>query len=382
MTVPTAPAEGRTPGAPTSGKTDRRTRDVVPARRRSSRIGWQTGPFGGIVRPRVVGVLAALVGLAAAGLVASVSIGQFPIPVGDVVRALTGAGGADAALIVRELRLPRALTGLLVGAAFGLAGALMQAVTRNPLASPDLIGISAGASTGGVAAMLIGGVTSAGAGSYASVPVGALVGAVVAAAVCYGMAFRDGAITGFRFVLVGIGVQGALSALTSWLLARADINEASRAMVWLTGSLNGRGFEHAWWAGLALLVTVPLVLTLIRPYQLLQYGDDTARALGLPVDRARTVLLLASVVLAAVATAAAGPIGFVALAAPQIARRLTGTANLPLLTSAVVGAALLLLADLAARLVLAPIELPVGVVTGAVGAPYLMWLLARANRVG
>ncbi|MGX7670178.1 FecCD family ABC transporter permease [Plantactinospora sp. DSM 117369] len=355
---------------------------VVGAARRRGRVGWELAGLGGIVRPRVVGVLLLVVVLAAAGLVASVSVGEFPIPVGDVVAALTGTGGADATLIVRELRLPRALTALLVGCAFGLAGALMQAVTRNPLASPDLIGVTAGASTGGVAAVLIGGVTSAGAGSYASVPFGALLGALVAASISYGMAFRDGTITGFRFVLVGIGVQGALTALTNWLLARADVNEASRAMVWLTGSLNGRGFEHAWWMGLALLAVVPVVLALIRPYQLLQYGDDTARALGLPVDRARIVLLLASVVLAAVATAAAGPIGFVALAAPQIARRLTGTANLPLLTSGCVGAALLLLTDLAARLVLAPIELPVGVVTGAVGAPYLMWLLARANRVG
>jgi len=350
--------------------------------RRGRWVGWEVPPFGGIVRPRVVTVFVVVLGLAAAALVASVSIGQFPIPVGDVVRALTGTGGADAALIVRELRLPRALTALLVGAAFGLAGALMQAVTRNPLASPDLIGISAGASTGGVAAMLIGGVTAAGAGSYPTVPFGALVGAIVAATVCYGMAFRDGTITGFRFVLVGIGVQGALTALTGWLLARADINEASRAMVWLTGSLNGRGFEHAWWAGLALLCCVPPVVALIRPYQLSQYGDDTARALGVPVDRARMLLLLASVVLAAVATAAAGPVGFVALAAPQIARRLTATADLPLLTSGAVGATLLLLADLAARLVLAPIELPVGVVTGAIGAPYLMWLLTRAHQSG
>ncbi|GAB3970191.1 iron chelate uptake ABC transporter family permease subunit [Plantactinospora veratri] len=349
---------------------------------RRGRVGWELAGLGGIVRPRVLGVLLVVVALAVAGLVASVSVGEFPIPVGDVVAALTGTGGADATLIVRELRLPRALTALLVGCAFGLAGALMQAVTRNPLASPDLIGVTAGASTGGVAAVLIGGATSAGAGSYVSVPFGALLGALVAASISYGMAFRDGTITGLRFVLVGIGVQGALTALTSWLLARADIDEASRAMVWLTGSLNGRGFEHAWWIGLALLVAVPVVLGLIRPYQLLQYGDDTARTLGLPVDRARIVLLLASVVLAAVATAAAGPIGFVALASPQIARRLTGTANLPLLASGCVGAALVLLADLAARLVLAPIELPVGVVTGAVGAPYLMWLLARANRVG
>ncbi|WP_323373755.1 FecCD family ABC transporter permease [Plantactinospora alkalitolerans] len=377
--LPDQPITSRPAGAPGAPGTPPASRRAV---RRPGRVGWEVAGLGGIARPRVLGVLAVVLAFAVAGLVASVSIGEFPIPAGDVFRALTGTGGADATLIVRELRLPRALTGLLVGFAFGLAGALMQAVTRNPLASPDLIGISAGASTGGVAAILIGGVTAAGAGSYASVPLGALVGALVAAGVIYTMAFRDGTITGFRFVLVGIGVQGALGALTSWLLARADINEASRAMVWLTGSLNGRGFEHARWAGLALLVTLPVVLALIRPYQLLQYGDDTARALGLPVDRARVALLLASVVLAGVATAAAGPIGFVALAAPQIARRLTGTANLPLLTSGCVGAALMLGADLAARLVLAPLELPVGVVTGAVGAPYLMWLLTRANRIG
>lgn len=357
---------------------------AAPARRsyRRTRIGWELAGLGGIVRPRVLGVFLLVLGVAAAGLVAAVSVGEFPIPVGDVLRALTGTGGADATLIVRELRLPRALTGLLVGCAFGLAGALLQAVTRNPLASPDLIGVSAGASAGGVGAILLSGVTSAGAGSVTSVPLGALLGALAAASVIYLMAYRDGAITGFRFVLVGLGVHGGLTALTGWLLARADINEASRAMVWLTGSLNGRGFEHAWWIGLALLVAVPTVLALVRHYQLLQYGDDTARSLGLPVGRSRIVLLLAGVVLAAVATAAAGPIGFVALAAPQLARRLAGTADLPLLTSGAVGAALLLGADLAARLVFAPIELPAGVVTGAVGAPYLMWLLTRANRVG
>jgi iron complex transport system permease protein len=308
-------------------------------------------------------------------------LGQFTIPTGDVVAALTGTGGEDAALIVLELRLPRALTGLLVGCAFGLAGALFQAVTRNPLASPDLIGVSAGASAGGVGAILLGGVTAAGAGSYQAVPMGALLGALAAALVIYTMAYHGGTITGHRFVLVGLGVHGALGALTGWLLARADIDQASRAMVWLTGSLNGRGYEHAQWVAVALAVTVPVVFALARPYQLLQYGDDTARGLGVPVDRARIVLLLAGVTLAAVATAAAGPVAFIALAAPQIARRLTGSASIPLVTSGCVGAALLLGTDLIARLVFAPIELPVGVVTGAVGAPYLMWLLARANRV-
>ncbi|HEX8631441.1 MAG TPA: iron chelate uptake ABC transporter family permease subunit, partial [Catenuloplanes sp.] len=317
-----------------------------------------------------------------AGLVASVAVGEFPIPPGEVLGALTGTGGADAALIVRELRLPRALTGVLVGCALGLAGALFQAVTRNPLASPDLIGISAGASAGGVGVILLHGVTAAAAGSYVAVPAGALVGALVAATVIYTMAYRAGTVTGYRFVLVGLGVHGGLSGLTAWLLARADIDQASRAMVWLTGSLNGRGVEHARWVGLALLAGLPVAIGLTRAYQLVQYDDDTARALGVPVDRARIALLLTGVGVAAVATAAAGPVAFVALAAPQIARRLTGQAGLPLLTSGAVGAALLVGADLLARLAFAPVELPVGVVTGAVGAPYLMWLLARANRAG
>lgn len=346
------------------------------------RIGWQLGPAGGVVRPRLVAVQAAVLAGAAAGLVGSVAVGEFPVPLGEVVGALTGTGGPDAGLIVRELRLPRALTGLLVGFALGLAGALFQGVTRNPLASPDLIGISAGASAGGVGVILWQGVAAAGAGSYVAVPAGALAGALAAAAGSYAMAYRAGAITGYRFVLVGLGFHGALSALTAWLLARADIDQAARAMVWLTGSLNGRGVEHARWVGLALLVTVPVVVALSRAYHLVQYDDDTARGLGMPVGRARITLLLTGVAVAAVATAAAGPVAFVALAAPQVARRLTGCASLPPLTSGCVGAALLLAADLLARLVFAPIELPVGVVTGAVGAPYLMWLLARANRTG
>jgi iron complex transport system permease protein len=351
-------------------------------RRSAGHIGWQLGPIGGVVRPRVLAGLLAALTVVAASLIASVLLGEYPIALRDVVGALTGTGGADAALIVVELRLPRALTGVLVGCAFGLAGALFQAVTRNPMASPDLIGVSAGASAGGVGAILLGGVTAAGAGSSAVVPAGALCGALAAAAIIYTTAYRAGTITGYRFVLVGLAVHGALGALTAWLLARADIDQASRAMVWLTGSLNGRGNEHAGWVGLALLILAPVAIGLVRSYQLASYDDDTARGLGLPVDRARMVLLVTAVGLAAAATAAAGPVAFVALAAPQIARRLTGSASLPLLTSGCVGAALLLGADLLARLVFAPVELPVGVVTGAVGAPYLMWLLARAHRAG
>lgn len=342
----------------------------------------EAGPFGVEVRPRVAVSVVALALLAFAGLIASVSLGTYAIPVGDVLGAVLGTGDGPADLIIHELRLPRALTALLVGAAFGLAGAVFQAVTRNPLASPDLIGIAAGSGAGAVGAIMFGGVTAAGAGTFAAVPLGALVGALLTAATIYLLAYGDGTITGYRFVLVGLAANGALAALTRWMLARADIDQASRAMVWLTGSLNGRGYQHVQWAGLALALLVPLTLALARPCQLLQYDDDTARGLGVPLRYSRIALLVLATCLTALATSAAGPIAFIALGAPQIARRLTGTAGIPLVTSALTGAVLLILADLAARLVLAPTELPVGVLTGAVGAPYLLLLLARANRAG
>ncbi|MFF3619904.1 FecCD family ABC transporter permease [Streptomyces sp. NPDC002467] len=350
--------------------------------KRSRRLRFEFGPLGFAVRPRVAFAVLGLVLIGFAALIASVSLGTFAIPVGDVLGAVLGTGSGAADLIVHQLRLPRALTALLVGAAFGLAGAVFQAVTRNPLASPDLIGIAAGAGAGAVCSILIGGVTAAGAGTFGAVPFGALAGALLTSLAIYLLAYRDGTITGYRFVLVGLAANGALIALTRWLLARADIDQASRAMVWLTGSLNGRGYEHVQWAGTALAVLVPLTLALARPYQLLQYDDDTARSLGIPLRHARIALLVLATCLTALATSAAGPIAFIALGAPQIARRITGSAGIPLVTSALTGSVLLILADLAARLVLAPTELPVGVLTGAVGAPYLLLLLARTNRAG
>ncbi|MFJ4776006.1 FecCD family ABC transporter permease [Streptomyces sp. NPDC088762] len=347
-----------------------------------SLLRFESGPIGLAVRPRVAVTVLALAVTGFAALVFSVSLGTYAIPVGDVLGAVLGTGDGAADLIIHQLRLPRALTALLVGAAFGLAGAVYQAVTRNSLASPDLIGIAAGSGAGAVTAILIGGVTAAGAGTFGAVPFGALAGALLTSATIYLLAYRDGTITGYRFVLVGLAANGALLALTRWMLARADIDQASRAMVWLTGSLNGRGYEHVQWSGLALVVLMPLTLALARPYQLLQYDDDTARSLGIPLRYSRIALLVLATCLTALATSAAGPIAFVALGAPQIARRLTGTAGIPLVTSAFTGAVLLILADLAGRLVLAPTELPVGVLTGAVGAPYLLLLLARANRAG
>ena len=324
---------------------------------------------------RTVLVSMALTVVAAAAIALSVSVGDFPIRLADVVPAIVGFGNADSDFIVRTLRLPRALTGALVGAAFGLSGAIFQSLARNALASPDVIGITAGSSAAAVAVIVWVG------GSATAVSGGALVGAFVTAAAIYLLAYKRG-VVGYRLVLIGIGMAAVLSALTSYLLTRAEIFEAQRATVWLTGSLNGRSWDHVGPVAAVLAVVLPVTLALGRQLRLLELGDDTAKGLGARVERSRGALIGAGVTLAAMATASAGPIAFVALVAPQIARRLVRSAGATLVPSALAGAALVLLADVVARRAFAPTELPVGVVTGIIGAPYLLWLLARANRIG
>lgn len=337
---------------------------------RLGRPGWSTR-----VHARAVTVTAALLGLAVGVFAWSLSVGEFPIALSDVVATLLGGGSADSELIVRTLRLPRGLTGLLVGAAFGLSGAIFQRLAGNPLASPDVIGINAGAAAAAVFVIVI----MHGAGT--AVVAGALTGAALTAAAIYLLAYRRG-VTGYRLVLVGIGATAVLGSVTQYLLTRAEIYDAQRAVVWLTGSLNGRGWEHVRPVAVALAVLLPVSVAGARTLRMLELGDDTARGLGVRVDRARGVLLLTAVGLVAMATAAAGPVGFVALVAPQIARRLVGGRTLGLLPAAACGALLVVAADLAARRAFAPTELPVGVATAVVGAPYLLWLLARANRIG
>jgi iron complex transport system permease protein len=332
-------------------------------------------PLSGRLDLRVTGVCAALAALIAVAFAVNVSVGDFPIPLSDVVPAIFGYGSADSDFIVRTLRLPRSLTGVLVGAAFGLSGAIFQSLARNPLASPDIIGVTAGAAAAAVAVIVLVG------GTTLTIASAAFLGALASALAVYLLAYQHG-VTGYRLVLVGIGVTAALSSLTSYLLTRAEIFDAQRATVWLIGSLNARGWEHVRPVGAALALLLPFTLGLGRQLRALQLGDDAARGLGVRVGSARLGLVVAGVGLAAVATSSAGPVGFVALVSPQIARRLTGGSTLALLPAALVGAAVVLLSDLAGRRLFAPIELPVGVITAVVGAPYLLWLLARANRIG
>lgn len=312
--------------------------------------------------------------LAAALFVVTLMVGTLRLTPWEVVASLLHLGDDPSTdFVVRDLRLPTAATALGVGLALGVAGLVFQRLLANPLASPDFVGVSGGASLAAVSTLLF---TSAGA---AATSVMALVGALAAAVAVYLLAWRGG-ITGYRFILIGIGLSQLFTALIGYAIARADLTDAREAMTWLVGSVGSAGsFElRALLVGTALLL--PVVLLLSRRLDALELGDDAASALGVRVERSRLALLLLSVLLVALATAAAGPMAFVALIAGPIAIRLVGNAaSIP--AAACVGAVLVLAADLVAQHVL-PVALPTGVVTGAVGAPYLIWLLATVNREG
>jgi iron complex transport system permease protein len=209
----------------------------------------------------------------------------------------------------------------------------------------------------------------------------ALVGSVVVALAIYLLAYRQG-VTGYRLVLVGIGVTAVCTAVTSYLLTRSDLYDARQAIVWLTGSLGERDWDDARPLGLALAVLVPVTVLLARPLRMLELGDETARGLGTRVELSRAALVLTATALTAAATASTGPVAFAALVSPQIARRLVGGRTPALIPAAACGALLLVTADLVGRRIMAPTELPVGIVTSLVGAPFLLFLLARANRIG
>ncbi|MFF4299031.1 FecCD family ABC transporter permease [Streptomyces vinaceus] len=340
---------------------------VVPAGYALVRAG--RGSF--LLHRRAAAVAAGLAVLLAAVCVAHLSVGESFTAPAEVVWVLLGRPSPDE-FVVGTLRLPRMATGLLVGLAFGAAGALIQTVARNPLASPDIIGISQGAGAVTVAALTFG-VTS-----YAVLPYLSVLGGVLAAALVYVFAWRGG-LHAARFVLIGIGFAIALRSVTTLLMTKGDYLVAQQAQIWMTGSLNGRGWDAAGPLAWVLAALLPGVLWAARAQRTVSLDDDTATALGVRLGRVRLGLIALGVVLASVATGAAGPVDFVALLAPQIARRMTRTAQIPLLCSALTGALIVVLGDLPARKLLSPTELPVGVLTAAVGAPYLIWLIVRSR---
>lgn len=346
--------------------------------RRALRI----GPFSWTWQPRPLLVTAVLlVVLTATFLRALLAFDDYPMGAETVLRTLLGGGDSGSEFVLFELRMPRALTGLLVGAALGLAGAIMQGITRNPLASPDTLGITWGAAVGAVAVIVLGGSAGQVGGlvSELGVPAGALVCGLVTAVVVFGLAWQSG-VESTRLLLVGIATSLFCANLVYWGLSLTNIQDAARAQTWLTGSLHAADWDRAAPAALSLLVLMPMALVAARVIGALGLGDDTARGLGVRVNTSRLVLLLISALLVCVATAATGPITFVALASPQMALRLCRTSHPPLVTSALTGAALTLVADQVAAGLFAPTQLPVGVVTSVLGAPYLMYLIIRRHR--
>lgn len=247
-----------------------------------------------------------LVILVAVLMVASVAVGTgYPIPPGQVLRAVFGLGDEDARWVVMTLRMPRAVAAALVGAALGLSGAMLQSLSRNVLASPDIVGFSAGAATGGLVQILVFDT------GPVAVAVGAVLGGLGTAAGVLFLSRRAGS-TGSRLVLIGVGIGALLTALNSFLLTRAEAGQALSAAVWLTGSLNVRTWGYVVPAALVLGLLLPVIAVCARPLRMMELGDDTSRALGVGVDRLRPLLVTVSVVLVAMAVAVAGPVGFVA----------------------------------------------------------------------
>jgi iron complex transport system permease protein len=305
----------------------------------------------------------------------TLTTGDFPLPLGEALRTLFGGGSPLDEFVLNTLRLPRLLTGLLVGAALAVGGSMFQSVSRNPLASPDIVGFTQGAATGALLVIVVLH------GSTTQIALGALISGLATAIAVYLLAVRRG-VHGYRLILIGVGVAAMLTAANGYLITRANLADAQAAAVWLTGSLDGRDWTQVYPIAIAVLVLLPVAVYLGRGLRMLELGDDTAKALGVATDRVRIGAVLVGVALTAVATASAGPIVFVALSAPQVTQRLTGVPGPNIVPTALTGALLLSASDLVAQRIFDPTQLPVGVFTGVLGGIYLAWLLGREWRKG
>ncbi len=312
-----------------------------------------------------------LVSLAVA--IVSLQSGAVTLDMSQVFNALTGSAPRNITMVVTEWRLPRVMMALLVGAALGISGAIFQSLMRNPLGSPDVMGFNTGAWSGVLVAMVLFGQ------HLTAITLAAMAGGILTSLVVWALAWRDGIET-FRLIIIGIGMRAMLMAFNTWLLLQASLETSLSAGLWFAGSLNGLTWAKTLPAAPLILLMFVCALLLVKRMRLLEMGDDSACALGVSVERSRLMLMLVAVVLTAAATAIAGPISFIALVAPHIARRLSGTARWGLTQSALCGSLLLLAADLCAQRLFMPYQLPVGVVTVSLGGIYLIVLLVQESR--
>jgi len=330
------------------------------------------GRVSGLIGIRSIVVCAVVIVVILALSIVALGIGTYQLSPAQVVGALLGTDDdAKARLLVATWRLPRVLFAIACGISLAVSGAIFQSLTRNPLGSPDIIGFSTGSYTGVVVMTL--GIGSTG---YLDRAAAAIVGGGVTAAVVYLLSVSRGSVRPFRLIIMGIGVGALLGSLNSALMISSDLDAAMLTAVWAAGSLYGLGHAQLWPMVALLVVMLPLVAFIAPGMRQLELGDEAARGLGVRANLVQASAVVLGVALTALVTAAAGPISFIALAAPQIARRLTRGSGLGLVPAALVGAVLLLASDVLAQ----QLGFPVGIVTVSVGGAYLVWLLAAEYR--
>lgn len=337
---------------------------------RAARVGGLSVVFSR--RSVVVSAVLALSLVAAA--LASVVVGDIQVGLDRLLVTLSGDGSPFEDFLVLDSRMPRVASAVVLGAALALSGAIFQTVSRNPLGSPDVIGFETGAASGGLIALLLLGTGLQGAA------VGAVAGGLLTAAVVYVLALRNG-VDSMRMVLIGVGIGSVLLSLNSLLISNSSLYDAQSAGTWLVGHIAGAVWGDVAFQAVAISALAVGALLLSRPLRLSELSDDSAAGLGLGTHRVRLFAIVVAVLLSSVAVAAAGPVAFIALTAPQIARRLTRATGPNLVVSGLTGSLLLVLADHAAREAF-PRQLPVGVVTGVVGGLFLIWLLGSEGRKG
>lgn len=328
---------------------------------------WRRGDVVRHVERRTLIARSAAIAALIVVAVIALMIGTYQLDIVQVLSALSGGGEDPARKLVLEWRLPRVLFAVLAGIALGVSGAIFQSLTRNPLGSPDVIGFDAGSYSGALFVMLVLGGTA-----YGAVATGAVLGGALTALVVYVLAYRRG-VQGFRFIIVGIGVSAFLVGINNYLLISTGQQQARAAVAWGFGSLSALGLEQLLPFSLVLLVLFPLVAISRRGFAQLELGDDAAQALGVQVERSRLTMTLLGVALTALVTASAGPIAFIALVAPQLAKRLVRSPGLDLTSAGILGALLLLIADVVGQRV----QVTVGLVTVVLGGGYFAWLLIR-----
>ncbi len=338
---------------------------------------WRSRSLSFSLKPRFVICMLLLAGLIAIAGLFTMTIGKVHIPAGTVLSILFNQSDASVMQqqILFNLRLPQTLTAIFTGAALGVSGAIFQSVSRNPLGSPDIIGFTMGAATGALLQIIFMG------GGPLAVAISAVAGGVVTAGIVYLLSFKNGTTSGYRLVLVGIGAGATLSALNGLMLVKGDLDNAIAANLWLAGSLNARTWQHVLPLMIGCIVIIPLISLFATRLTMMEMGDDQARQLGIGVERTRLAMILCAVLLAGLATAAAGPIAFIALAAPQLVSRLTRIRGIPVISAALMGACLLVAAYLLIQLAAFRLILPVGRVTGLVGGLYLIWYLTQSRRI-